>query len=43
VVLALRGREDELTEGRTLFTSLRLEHADSLADAVSNQQMNHYT
>ena len=34
VVFALRGREDDVT-GRKLFTSLRLEHADTVTDAVS--------
>jgi len=34
VVFALRGREDDVT-GRTFYTSLRLEHADNVTDAVS--------
>jgi len=37
VVFPLRGREDELA-GRKLFTSLRLEHADAVVDAVSSNE-----
>ena len=35
VVFPLRGHEDDVT-GLKLFTSLRLEHADAVVDAVSS-------
>ena len=35
VIFALRGHEDDVT-GHKFFTSLRLEHADAVVDAVSS-------
>jgi len=38
VVFPLRGREDDVTAHK-LFTSLRLEHADAVIDAVSSTEV----